>query len=333
LLIFAFHKLKPYLPLSFSGANIASFCLSANFYFGLRYAPSLLRRAWKGGAVNEHLVDTAICAAEMKGYLNTVKEVADGLERAVWGEAEEPAWTTLISPQQWAICKRAIDALNSEKVDFLLGGAYGLALYTGRLRDTKDADFFILPEHAPRAAAALARAGFQDYYTTCAYDRRWIYRSTMDNFIVDLIFRMANRRSDIDDIWFQRAQEVTIHGDRLKVIPPEEMLWQKAYVLQRDRCDWPDVINIFYVSGHKLDWEHLINRARDDEKLIYGLLHVFDWLCPDRAARIPEFVRKRAGLPPAMVGEDPDITAHRAHLLDSRSWFAPLGEITDLLQV
>jgi hypothetical protein len=283
--------------------------------------------------MKDQLMNAAICETDTKRYLNSVKDVAEGLESQVWGEAEEPTWTSLISPQQWAICKRAIDALRAEKVDFLLGGAYGLALYTGRLRDTKDADFFILPEHAPRAAAALARAGFQDYYTKCPYDRRWIYRSELDNFIIDLIFRMANRRADIDEMWFQRANEITIHGDRLKVVPPEEMLWQKVFVLQRDRCDWPDIINIFYMSGHKLDWEHLINRARDDEKLIYGLLHVFDWLCPDRAARIPEFVRKRAGLPPAMLGEDSDLTGHRARLLDSRNWFAPLGEMTDLLQV
>jgi hypothetical protein len=262
-----------------------------------------------------------------------VKEVADGLERVEVGELNEPDWTSLISVSQWEICKRAINALRSEKVDFLLGGAYGLALYTGRLRDTKDADFFILPEHAPRAAAALARAGFQDYYPTCAYDRRWIYRSIMDGFVVDLIFRMANRRADIDDIWFRRAHDLTIHGDKLKVIPPEEMLWQKTYVLQRDRCDWPDIINILYVSGDKLDWEHLVNRAQQDERLLYGILHVFDWLCPERAAKLPDFVRRRAGLPEALVGFDNDLTALRARLLDSRSWFAPLGESLDLLQV
>jgi hypothetical protein len=262
-----------------------------------------------------------------------VKEVADGLERVNRGGFNEPEWTSLISGPQWEICKRAINALRAEKVDFLLGGAYGLAFYTGRLRDTKDADFFILPEHAPRAAAALARAGFEDYYPKCAYDRRWIYRSTVDGFIVDLIFRMANRRSDIDETWFQRAHEVVIHGDDLKVIPPEEMLWQKAYVMQRDRCDWPDIINILYVSGDKLDWEHLVNRMQQDEKLLYAILHVFEWLCPERAAKLPDFVRRRAGLPEAMIGFDEDLTAMRARLLDSRSWFAPLGEPLELLQV
>ncbi len=276
---------------------------------------------------------TPICEIDTKRYLKSVKEVGDGLQCGTVDEISEPVWTSLISIPQWEICKRAISALQAEKVDFLLGGAYGLALYTGRLRDTKDADFFILPEHAPRAAAALARAGFQDYYPTCPYDRRWIYRSVMDGFIVDLIFRMANRRADIDDVWFQRANEVIIHGDKLKVIPPEEMLWQKSYVMQRDRCDWADIINILYVSGHALDWEHLINRAREDEALIYAILHVFEWLCPDRAGKIPEFVRTRAGLPPAMLGFDDELTAIRARLLDSRSWFAPLGQPSELLQV
>jgi hypothetical protein len=317
------------------GLNIAAICLNANFVFGRSHAHTgtETKKLKEDMKTDRTVRDTEICAKEMKGYVCNVNGVAEGLERGELGEHKEPAWTSLISPQQWQICKRAIDALRAEKVDFLLGGAYGLALYTGRLRDTKDADFFILPEHAPRAAAALARAGFQDYYPKIAYDRRWIYRSTMDNFIVDLIFRMANRRADIDDIWFERARDITIHGDHLRVIPPEEMLWQKSYVMQRDRCDWPDILNILYVSGHVLDWEHLINRAQQDEAALYAILHMFEWLCPDRAGQLPKFVRARAGLPPAMLGSDQDLTETRARLLDSRSWFAPMGQASDLLQV
>ena len=55
-------------------------------------------------------------------------------------------------------------------------------------------------------------------------------------------------------------------------------------------------------------------RAQQDERLLYGILHVFDWLCPERAAKLPEFVRKRAGLPEAMIGFDEDLTAARASL-------------------
>jgi hypothetical protein len=258
------------------------------------------------------------------------EEVAEGLDRF---EVGEPAWTHLIPRNQWEICKRAIDALRAEDVEFMLGGAYGLGLYSGRLRDTKDADFFVLPENAPRAAAALARAGFLDYYPAMSYDRRWIYRSVMDNFIVDIIFRMANRCADIDNIWFERSHDLLIYGEHLKIIPPEEMLWQKSYVLQRDRCDWPDVLNILYVSGHLLDWDHLINRYAGDVSILYGLLHVFDWLSPDHASKIPEHVRELAGLPPAMLGFDDEVSRRRAALLDCRGWFAPLGAATDLLQI
>jgi hypothetical protein len=34
-----------------------------------------------------------------------------------------------------------------------------------------------------------------------------------------------------------------------------------------------------------------------------------------------------------MIGFDEDLTAMRARLLDSRNWFAPLGESVELLQV
>ena len=42
------------------------------------------------------------------------------------------------------------------------------------------------------------------------------------------------------------------------MIAPEELLWQKLYILQRDRCDWPDVLNLIYALGPLLDWEHLL---------------------------------------------------------------------------
>ena len=30
------------------------------------------------------------------------------------------------------------------------------------------------------------------------------------------------------------------------MLPPEELIWAKLYVLQRDRSDWPDILNLLY---------------------------------------------------------------------------------------
>ena len=94
------------------------------------------------------------------------------------------------------------------------------------------------------------------------------------------------------------------------------MLWQKLYVMQRERCDWPDVLNLIYAVGARLDWRRLLARMGDDWPLLAGVLSVYDWLCPERAAQLPGWVRDRFGM--AAAGP---CSRSRADLLDRRPWF------------
>src|SRR4051812_6866339 len=59
-------------------------------------------------------------------------------------------WATGISEQEWLIYKFAIDALRDSGAQFLLGGGFALATFTGRWRDTKDIDFYIRPKDRAR---------------------------------------------------------------------------------------------------------------------------------------------------------------------------------------
>jgi hypothetical protein len=113
---------------------------------------------------------------------------------------------------------------------------------------------------------------------------------------------------------------VTLRGQALHLIPAEELLCIKAYVLQRDRCDWPDLLNLLFCTAATLDWNHVINRMKDDLPLHFGLLHVFNWLAPAEAAQIPAEVRARFQLPDSS-GESNELQ-RRVALLDSRPWFA-----------
>src|SRR3954468_19869974 len=167
-------------------------------------------------------------------------------------------WAEAVSAEDWEIYSHAIKILRDAGVSFMLGGGFALATFTGRWRDTKDIDFYIHPRDRMRAAAAVARAGFKDYFETKQYDRKWIYRSTRNGLIVDLIWAMANQRAQVDDLWFERATSIQIRGEDLKVLPMEEFMWCKLYIMQRDHCDWTDVFNLLYAIGPRLDWAHVI---------------------------------------------------------------------------
>ena len=249
--------------------------------------------------------------------MNSISGERSRQERCIASE-----WSNLIPVNQWQTYFEAIQVIRAAGLRFMLGGAFGLAAYTGHWRNTKDIDFFVLPSDRPRAVDALTQAGFTDYYETTPYDRGWIYRATRSGLIVDIIWATPNRRTEVDELWFENSRRVTIHSEVLEVVPAEELVWIKLYVLQRDRCDWPDVINLLYCTSKVIHWKRLVDRLEGDLPLLAGLLTVFAWLCPDRMGDIPAELRKRLRLPPREALSGPD--THRIQLLDTRAWFAAL---------
>jgi hypothetical protein len=228
-------------------------------------------------------------------------------------------WTEQIPDSEWAIYDSAIHAVRATGCRFMLAGAFSLASYTGRWRNTKDIDFYILPGDREAFIEALRRAGFRDYYERLPYDRNWIYRSYRGDCIVDLIWAMANQRAQVDEEWFEHAPEIHVRGQALKVAPAEELLWCKLYVLQRDRCDWPDVLNLIHSLGSDLDWEHLLKRLDDDVPLLAAVLNVYGWLCPGNDLLLPASLRELVPHSGRRGALHEDV--EKIRLLDSRPWF------------
>lgn len=239
----------------------------------------------------------------------------------------------MIAPEDWAVCHAAIAAMRSAEIDFLLGGVFGMALYTGKLRRPVDIDFFVLPSHVPAAITALSAAGFVDYFFQKPYERSWRHRCTRQGITVDLIFGLAHGRAVVDLLWFAQAREIMLKGERVKIAPPEEMLWKRLYILQRDHCEWPDILNLLCAVGSTLDWNHLCNRLGEDIPLLRAVLNLNDWLCPDGAGQIPSKVRDYLRLPPRMENPTPGQHARRVSLIDSRKWFAADAESDELLEI
>jgi hypothetical protein len=241
-------------------------------------------------------------------------------------------WADAISSDEWRIYKRAIRAVRDANIPFLLGGGFALATFTGRWRDTKDIDFYVMPQARQAAIQALKRAGFSDYIAIRAYDRGWIYRSVRSDVIVDIIWSMANRRARVDKTWFARAQPIMVRGEQVNVVPMEEFIWCKLYILQRDHCDWTDIFNLLYSSGPKVNWQHLIERLQNDTALLKAVLLVYCWLCPGRALQLPSALWQLLGLQTPPLDKQ-QFVRKRVRFLDSRGWFAALRPPNQKLQV
>jgi hypothetical protein len=214
--------------------------------------------------------------------------------------------TEASSEEQLALFSRVIDEAVARQIQFAVGGSLAMAGYGGGLlRTPKDLDLYLEPEDKERLIQVLNELGFTDYYEQQPYDRNWIYRATRRDVLVDVIWQMANGRAKVDAAWLLRGPLIRWVGNDLRLVAIEELIWSKLYVLQRDRCDWPDIFNLIDAARTQIDWPRLFDRAGSDAPLLDAVLKVYSWLRPD------------PGQPSSADHSD---TGRRAALLDSRPW-------------
>lgn len=235
------------------------------------------------------------------------------------------SWPQRFPEEQWSVYKQVMREARNRNVPFAVGGGLAAMTYAGQWRNTKDIDLYVLPRDREKMVAIVTEIGLADYYEKLPYDRAWIYRSYRDDTIVDIMWAMANQRAQVDEGWLN-GPEVDTGEERFRLLAPEEELWSKLYIIQRDRCDWPDAANLLYGVGPELDWRRLLARVADDGGLLAGLLNVFAWLCPERARELPRWLWAELHISAPAAADGIELTREHSRLLDSRPWFTPTLE-------
>ncbi len=180
----------------------------------------------------------------------------------------------------------ALRSLNQEGVPYLVAGAYAFFEYTGIFRDTKDLDVFLRRRHLGQALEALERAGFR----TDLLDPGWIAKGYRGEWYVDVIFSSGNGVAVVDDGWFEHARAGEVMGVPVPFAPPEEMIWSKAYVCERERFDGNDVSHLVRACGHEMSWERLLARFGDHWEVLLAQLVLFRFSFPSARSRVPDWV-------------------------------------------
>ncbi len=224
-----------------------------------------------------------------------------------------------IPAEEWALYTRVLHELDRDGIPRAIGGGLAFSAYARRWRNTKDMDLYILPADQDRATSALKRVGLEDYYPQAPYDRRVSFRGVQGEIIVDLLWEMLNGRAQVDADWLSRGPRISVRGAELRFLPVEELIWSKLYVVQRDRCDWPDLLNILAASGETLDWHHLLERIGPDAPLLGGLLSILCWLAPAATGSFPRWIWPRVGLAPLPGSAAPADPGR----LSGKDWFGP----------
>src|SRR5436305_2118062 len=91
--------------------------------------------------------------------------------------------------------RRTLHVLSDARIPFLVGGSHAILHYTGIVRETKDFDLFIRPEHLEQSLQALIQAG----YATDVTFPHWLAKARDGRDVVDLVFNSGNGVCRIDE--------------------------------------------------------------------------------------------------------------------------------------
>lgn len=182
-----------------------------------------------------------------------------------------------------------IDALRhllDSKIPFVVGGGFAFSHYSRVVRETKDIDVFVRSEDSHHVVEMFRRAGFEAFVPY----PHWLAKIKRGSHVMDVIYSSGNGIAQVDDLWFEHAPRVDVLGLSVLLSPVEEMVWSKAFVLERERYDGADVAHLLRETGPSLDWPRLLMRFGDHWRVLLSHLILFGFIYPDKRTHIPSWV-------------------------------------------
>ena len=183
-------------------------------------------------------------------------------------------------------CQNVLRLLSDQGIEFMVGGYDALRHHTGIDRRTKDFDLMVRPSEVDGVLQICRSAG---YGVELTYSH-WLAKIHDGECFIDLIFNSGNGLCAVDDEWSSRSVPSVILETPVKIIPVEELIWQKAYIMERERFDGADIAHLLLKCGERLDWGRLLSRFGSDWRVLLSHLVLFGFIYPSRRSLIPNGV-------------------------------------------
>jgi len=220
-----------------------------------------------------------------------------------------------------------------------VGGGYALERFLGAGRSVKDLDLFVHPRDVDRLLEHLGARG----YRAERVFPHWLAKIRRGADHIDVIFDGGNGACPVDDEWIRHGVPARILDLDVRLCPPEEMIWSKAFVMERERYDGADVAHLLRALAPSLDWARLVRRFGRHWHVLYAHLVLFSFIYPGERHRIPASLMRRCA--DLLEGElrQPapgrvcrgTLLSRAQYLVDTREWgyddarLAPLGGMTE----
>jgi hypothetical protein len=181
-----------------------------------------------------------------------------------------------------------VRTLTHASIPILLGGGFAFEFHTGLGRRIKDMDLFLRREDWEQTARILQSSGFQTELTFS----HWLGKVFYGDEFIDMIFSSGNGICVVDSLWFEHSRSGTVFGVPIQFCPPEEMIWSKAFVMERERYDGADIAHLLLKCGKELDWKRLLFRFGEHWRVLLSHIVLFDFVYPSERSCVPDDVRK-----------------------------------------
>jgi hypothetical protein len=194
-------------------------------------------------------------------------------------------------PRRYATFRRVLGALHRASAPFLVGGGWAMKLLADIRRPSPDLDVFTSEARLDDVARPLREAGlrFEIVFP------HWLGKIHDGDVYVDLIFNSGNGVAAVDEAWFAHASDAVLFDVPVRLVPPEEMIWSKAFVMERERCDVADVAHLLRATAARLDWPRLLYRFGAHWRVLLAHLVLFGFVYPGANAQVPAWVIEELG--------------------------------------
>ena len=182
-----------------------------------------------------------------------------------------------------------MQVLAENAIPFLIGGAYAFRHYTGIARDTKDFDVFLRERDLEAALTAFRAEG----YVADTTFPHWLAKVHYGERFIDLVFRAGNGLCEVNDEWFERGKPVELLHEQARLVAPDHMIWQKAYIMERERFDGGDIAHLIRSCAGIIDWNRLLELFDDDWRVLLSHLVLFGFIYPGERNAVPCEVLQR----------------------------------------
>jgi Uncharacterised nucleotidyltransferase len=159
-----------------------------------------------------------------------------------------------VSPQLTESLKRAVAALESQGLPYLLGGGLG-CWARGGPPSSNDIDLMVKPDDAERAQRTLVEAGLRPETPP----EQWLLKAWDGEILVDLIFEPSGMR--ITDEVIARGERLSVVAMQVRVMALDDILVTKLLALDEHSADYRDLLLITRSLREQIDWAELRERT------------------------------------------------------------------------